>query len=453
MAEEEETTTALLIKPQNLDDVQKTFKGKVGKLLDLHDERGVKAEICRELELDQLLGRNVSDLSGGELQRFAIAVVAMRESDAFIFDEPSTHLDIKQRHMAARLLRSLCTPISCVIVAEHDLSILGYLPDIIYGFDGVPGAYGVVTCPYPAKDGIDAYMDGSLPHKATKPSLDFKSHAGFKYPTFGSCVPGEFELRIMEGKFAYPQIVVMLGENGTGKTIFLRLLAGILKPDQLDTKMPAIRVSYKSQNLHPVFPSSPTVRALLRKRIRAYTQPQFVSDVMEPLQVDKLMENPVKELSLGELQRVVLCICLGKPADVYLIDEPSDYLDSEQRIVASKVIKRFIHQGKKTAFVVEHDIVMETYLADRVIVFDGTPSVDCTANAPQSPSTGMDLFLSKLDITIRRDPDNSKPWINELDPLTKNLQAFNITLVSRRNNMYYRGCGRLALPVGFFFFF
>ncbi|KAI3954335.1 hypothetical protein MKW92_002482 [Papaver armeniacum] len=203
-----------LIKPQNLDDLQKTFKGNVGKLLDLHDERGVKAKICRELELDQLLGRNVSDLSGGELQRFAIAVVAMRHSDAFMFDEPSTHLDIKQRHRAARLLRSLCTPLSCVIVAEHDLSILGYLPDIIYGFDGVPGAYGAVTCPYPAKDGIDAYMDGSLPHKATKPSLDFK------YPTFGSSVPGEFELRIMEAEFADPQIVVMLGENGTGRRHF-----------------------------------------------------------------------------------------------------------------------------------------------------------------------------------------------------------------------------------------
>ncbi|KAI3965397.1 hypothetical protein MKX01_042878 [Papaver californicum] len=103
----------------------------------------------------------------------------------------------------------------------------------------------------------------------------------------------------------------------------------------------------------------------------SYTQPQFVSAVMELLQIDKLMEKLVEELSAGELQRVSLCLCLGKPADVYLIDEPSAYLDSEQRIAVLKVIKRFIHHGKKTAIVVEHDITMATYLADRVILFQG----------------------------------------------------------------------------------
>lgn len=83
-----------------------------------------------------------------------------------------------------------------------------------------------------------------------------------------------------------------------------------------------------------------------------------------------------------------------QPADIYLIDEPSAYLDSEQRIVAAKVIKRFILHAKKTAFVVEHDFIMATYLADRVIVYEGQPSVDCVANAPQSLLTGMNLFLS-----------------------------------------------------------
>jgi ATP-binding cassette subfamily E protein 1 len=88
---------------------------------------------------------------------------------------------------------------------------------------------------------------------------------------------------------------------------------------------------------------------------------------------------------------IVVCV---QPADIYLIDEPSAYLDSEQRIVAAKVIKRFILHAKKTAFVVEHDFIMATYLADRVIVYEGEPSIDCVANTPQSLLTGMNLFLS-----------------------------------------------------------
>merc|ERR1719213_1377444 len=103
--------------------------------------------------------------------------------------------------------------------------------------------------------------------------------------------------------------------------------------------------------------------------------PQFQTDVAKPMMIDPLMDFSVQNLSGGELQRVAITLALGKPADVYLIDEPSAYLDSEQRLHAAKVIKRFILHAKKTAFVVEHDFIMATYLADRVIVFEGTPSI------------------------------------------------------------------------------
>lgn len=97
---------------------------------------------------------------------------------------------------------------------------------------------------------------------------------------------------------------------------------------------------------------------------------------------------------------------LGTPADVLLIDEPSAYLDSEQRIHASKVIKKFVMGSKRTAFVVEHDFIMATYLADRVIVFEGTPAKEAWARTPEGLLTGMNKFLKSLDITFRRDPTN-----------------------------------------------
>ena len=143
--------------------------------------------------------------------------------------------------------------------------------------------------------------------------------------------------------------------------------------------------------------------------------PQFQTDVCKPLNLDNIIDQEVQVLSGGELQRVAIILCLGVPADIYLIDEPSAYLDSEQRIIAAKVIKRYILHARRTAFVVEHDFIMGTYLADRVIVYDGQPGVDATANTPQSLLSGMNKFLKNLDVTFRRDPNTFRPRINKAD--------------------------------------
>ena len=197
----------------------------------------------------------------------------------------------------------------------------------------------------------------------------------------------------------------MLGENGTGKTTFIRMMAGKLDPDEGNADIPTLNISYKPQKISPK--SEKTVQQMLHEKIRdSYVHPQFVTDVMKPLNMQDLMDQEVQNLSGGELQRVALALCLGKPADVYLIDEPSAYLDSEQRLVAAKLIKRFILHAKKTGFIVEHDFIMATYLADRVIVFEGQPSVNTKACSPQSLLTGMNKFLQQLEITFRRDPEN-----------------------------------------------
>ena len=225
---------------------------------------------------------------------------------------------------------------------------------------------------------------------------------------------GEFTLKIDAGSFSTSEIVVMLGQNGTGKTTFIKMLAGITKPDGEVEGMPQMNVSYKPQTISPKFEG--TVRMLLHKKIRDATiHPQFNSDVMKPMLIEPLLDQEVKFLSGGELQRVALVIALGTPADIYLIDESSAYLDSEQRIVAGKVIKRFIMHAKKTAFIVEHDFIMATYLADRVIVYDGNPGVETYARSPQGLLSGMNRFLALLEITFRRDPENYRPRINKFE--------------------------------------
>ena len=112
---------------------------------------------------------------------------------------------------------------------------------------------------------------------------------------------------------------------------------------------------------------------------------------------------------------MALILALGKSADVYLLDEPSAYLDAEQRIITAKCIKRYIMATGKTAFIVEHDFIMATYLADRVIVYTGEPGKNCVAHSPQGLVDGMNKFLTILNITFRRDPTNWRPRINKLN--------------------------------------
>ena len=217
----------------------------------------------------------------------------------------------------------------------------------------------------------------------------------------------------------------MLGENGTGKTTFIQMLAGKIAPDEGCT-VPTLNVSYKPQTIAPKFTG--TVKELLFMKIRtAWNLTQFQTDVAKPLQIEPLLDLSVKNLSGGELQRVAIVLALGKPADIYLIDEPSAYLDSEQRVNASRVLKRFIMHSKKTAFVVEHDFIMATYLANRVVRFDGEPSVKCTARSPESLLSGMNAFLKTLNVTFRRDKDNWRPRINKLHSVNDREQKENGT--------------------------
>jgi len=426
-----------VIKPQYVDQIPKAVKGSVQVLLDKKDELKKQDEVCKILDLMNVKDRQVSDLSGGELQRFACAMVCIQAADIFMFDEPSSYLDVKQRLNAATAIRNLIHPERFVIVVEHDLSVLDYLSDFVCCLYGVPGAYGVVTMPFSVREGINIFLDGFVPTENLRfredalvfkvsenaSEEDVKRMTSYEYPHMYKTMQ-TFKLEVAAGHFSDSEILVLLGENGTGKTTFIRMMAGKLAPDDNSGEIPSLNISYKPQKISPK--SQGTVRQLLHEKIKdAYIHPQFVADVMRPLKIDDIIDQEVQNLSGGELQRVAMALCLGKPADVYLIDEPSAYLDSEQRLVAAKVIKRFILHAKKTGFVVEHDFIMATYLADRVIVFEGQPSISTKANSPQPLLGGMNKFLEQLQITFRRDPNNFRPRINKLNSVKDCEQKLN----------------------------
>ena len=458
-------------KIQYVDNIPRTVNSirPVGEILKGLDERGAFDEVVEILDIKRILDKRVQVLSGGELQLFVIASIAVKNATIYMFDEPTSYLDVQQRLKAAQLIRSLVKPDNYVIVVEHDLSVLDYMSDFVCMLYGTPGAYGVVTMPFTVREGINIFLDGFIPtenlrfrEEALKFKIGDSAHDNgteevdkeedeeekkkkieearakkhekkmaekveaekarakksghdvkFHYPEMTKTLD-KFHLTVKAGGFDTSEIIVLLGQNGTGKTTFIRLLAGQTKPDDESIQLPKLNISYKPQKISPKFEG--TVQELLEAKIgKMFSHPQFNTDVIKPLNIQPLLTHKLKTLSGGELQRVAIVLCLGKPADVYLIDEPSAYLDSEQRIIASKVIKRFILHTKRTAFVVEHDFIMATYLADKVVVYEGQPASKCTANPPINMVEGMNAFLKSLNITFRRDPDNFRPRINKQD--------------------------------------
>ncbi|MCK5547562.1 MAG: ATP-binding cassette domain-containing protein, partial [Thermoplasmata archaeon] len=109
------------IKPQYVDKIPKVHKGTVKDLLEKTDEKKVLGELSESLELDKCLEQKIGKLSGGELQRVAIAATLLKDADVYFFDEPSSYLDIRQRLEVAKVLHGLVDQ-NKVVVVEHDLA-------------------------------------------------------------------------------------------------------------------------------------------------------------------------------------------------------------------------------------------------------------------------------------------------------------------------------------------
>ena len=183
-------------------------------------------------------------------------------------------------------------------------------------------------------------------------------------------------------------------------------MAGVLKQDKGEITH-KIMVSYKPQYLEP---SEEIVIDVLKTAFNKYE-----NQIVRPLNIGHLSLNKLNELSGGELQRVAIAHCLQQDADLYLLDEPSAYLDSEQRLVLSKIIRDFVEQKNASALIVDHDLLFVDYISDKLIVFEGKPAIEGNITGPFEMEEGMNKFLRELGITLRRDAETNRPRVNKLD--------------------------------------
>ena len=428
------------IKPQQVYDIAQVFDGTGKELLEKYDERGTTNQLIKTLNLENSVDQNVKELSGGELQRLAVAVASVKDADFYFFDEPSSYNDIYQRTGVARVIQNLAKIGKSVMVVEHDLTLLDYVSNLIVVLYGVSSAYGIVSNVLSTKVGINIFLDGYIPNENVrfrdkKFSFDVSTTTGqfldattiIKYPILKKKY-SNFSVVIDAGQVHKGEVLGILGANALGKTTMMKMIASVEKPDSgsVDTKL---KIAYKPQYLSNDVDID--VISVLNKANEGLIEgSQEEEQIVDPLKIKKLYNKSIKNLSGGELQKVSIVTCLLQKADLYALDEPSAFLDVEDRIAIAKFIQRFTRTYEKSAMIIDHDVQLLDLISDSMVIFDGISGVSGHASAPLSKVEAMNKFLKSLNITFRRDEKSHRPRVNQEDSRLDKIQK-------AESNFYY----------------
>ena len=423
-----------VLKPQYVDKLPKIIKGKIREVLKKADNSGNFDAIVEKLGLEGILDKEIEKgtISGGELQLVSIAASLIKDVDLYFFDEPTSYLDIFQRLKVARIIRELSQE-KKVIVVEHDLAVLDFLCDNVHIMYGTEGAYGVVTFPRGVRHSINTYLSGYLKEENLRfaEKIEFFAHPPKQRQEMSILISydnltkafKEFTLEVERGIIRRGEIIGIVGPNAIGKTTFVKMLAGVTKPTKGSIDFD-LKVSYKPQYISPEYEGS--VREFFEKTSQELLTSSFLkAEIYEPMHLKYLLDRQLGTLSGGELQRVAIASCLVKEADIFLIDEPSAYLDSEQRMLVSRMLRRVIEKSGKSAMVVDHDVYFIDMVSDALVVFDGESGRNGRARGPYSLHEGMNHFLKDVDITFRRDEETQRPRVNKPDSYMDRKQKQN----------------------------
>ena len=411
------------IKPQQVYNIAGAFDGTSKDLLEKYDDRGVSNQLIKTLSLENSVEQHVKELSGGELQRLAVAVASAKDADFYFFDEPSSYNDIYQRTSVARVIQDLAKIGKSVMVVEHDLMLLDYVSDLIEVLYGVSSAYGIVSNVLSTKVGINVFLDGYLPNENVrfrdkKFTFDVSSTAGqftegetmIRYPVLEKKYPN-FSVTVEPGQIRKGEVLGIMGANALGKTTMMKMIAGAEKPDSgsLDKK---IKIAYKPQYL--LNDVDVDVVSLLNKANEGLIEgSQEEEQIIDPLKIKKLYNKSIKNLSGGELQKVSIAACLLQKVDLYALDEPSAFLDVEDRIAVAKFLQQFTRSFGKSAMVIDHDLQLLDLISDSIVIFQGTSGINGHASSPLPKVDAMNEFLKSLNITFRRDEKSKRPRVNK----------------------------------------
>lgn len=407
-------------KPQNIELIPQVYAGKVRDLLEKTDKNKVLNEAIKEWQLENILDKDLQNLSGGELQKVAIVSTILKDCDVSFFDEPSSFLDIKQRFLFAQNLNSSSkeeqqSKEKTNIIIEHDLAILDYVADYSHILFGQAHAYGICSHVKNTNVAINEFLEGFIKDENLKfrnyelnieytPSNIKTKEVLFTYPE-KTIKLGDFQLDYVTDSVQSNQIIGILGENGTGKTTFVKNIL------QDSSNYSNLKFAYKPQSLLLTQKEMDLPVMLYLKDC----DQDLLKDLWNKLNIERIKMYKLSELNGGDLQKVITTKVLATNANVYLFDEPSAFLDVEERLNVAKAIRNVIFGKNKVAFVVDHDILFLDFISDAMLIFEGIPGKHGKVSNIMNKKDAMNKFLKTLNITYRKDPNTKRPRINKLD--------------------------------------
>lgn len=339
------------------------------------------AETAKALRIENLRGRNIFALSGGEKQKIAFASVYAMNPEVYLLDEPSSNLDMTAIGELREHLRLIKSQGKTVIIAEHRLYYLVDVADrIIYLENGritgdfTPEQFMALSAEERQKMGLRAIdlqdEKSMLPSPANRPPVLELQNVSLAYKK--QSVLSHVSLQAAPG-----DIIAVVGHNGAGKTTFSRALCGLHKetsgsylwngkPQKPKERMKRSYMVMQDVN-YQLFAESVDAECTFGIK---HPDTELAERTLEELGLISFRERHPNTLSGGQKQRLAAASSMVCNKALLVFDEPTSGLDFDSMVRLSSLIRQLSDMGK-VIFIVTHDYEFVCRSCTRVLHLDG----------------------------------------------------------------------------------
>lgn len=335
-------------------------------------------EVEKELQLENLMNKNIFNLSGGEKQKIAIASIYTLNPEIFILDEPSSSLDIKSMKELSFTIKKLKSLGKTIIIAEHRLWYLKefvdraiYLEDgkIIreYSMDEIENLSedermrtGLRHSDYKAIEEFDGFETSNKRILLELKNLIFKRN-------------NRIILSIKDLKFCYGNIIGIVGENGIGKSTLAKIICGLYKENKGKILRDNVNLNIKSRLNESLLIMQEVNCQLFTDSVKdeiALTSNIKDNNILDTYLIDMELKNISDRnphtLSGGQKQRVIILSALLSDKKILFFDEPTSGLDYRNMKIVAKNIKK-VKKEDKLILIISHDVEFLESVCDTVI--------------------------------------------------------------------------------------